>query len=250
MIYALMSTKINLIIKTLPTGMVATASWLLKQGMSKELQKQYRDGGWLEAIGDGAMIISGSAVDYVGAIAALQQQQGRNVHIGGKTALAYEGLTHYLNLSAHIVTLFGKRGEKLPAWFENHDWGHEFKYFTSSFLPHNMGIKQWDTGNFDVNISTPARAMMECLYLVPLAQDMDECMELMVGLNDLRPKEVQELLEDCTSVKVKRLFLYMAETCKHQWFQYLDLSKIDLGAGKRSIVKGGKFIKKYNITVS
>ena len=245
-----MSTKINSIIKKLPAGMVATSSWLTNQGISKELQKQYRDGGWLEAIGNGAMIISGSKVEYTGAIAALQQQLGLSVHIGGKTALAYRGLTHYLNFSDHKVSLFGNRGEKLPTWFNNHDWGHEFKYYTTSFLPHEQGIKPWDIGNFSVKISTPARAMMECLYLVPLDQDMDECMELMIGLNDLRPKEVQELLEKCSSIKVKRLFLYMAERCSHQWFQYLDLNKIHLGSGKRSIVKNGKFINKYNITVT
>jgi hypothetical protein len=71
----------------------------------------------------------------------------------------------------------------------------------------------------------------------------------MEGLNNLPPKQVQALLEDCQSVKVKRLFLYMAEKANHSWFKQLDLSKLDLGSGKRSIVKSGVLIDKYGITV-
>jgi len=58
-------------------------------------------------------------------------------------------------------------------------------------------------------------------------------------LTTLRPKLIQQLFEVCTSVKVKRLFLYMAEKSKHPWFCAISLSKIDLGEGKRSIVKNG-----------
>ena len=61
--------------------------------------------------------------------------------------------------------------------------------------------------------------------------------------------QVQTLLENCQSVKVKRLFLYMGEKADHNWFNYLDLKNVDLGKGKRSIVKNGLFIDKYGITV-
>lgn len=64
-----------------------------------------------------------------------------------------------------------------------------------------------------------------------------------------RPQTVQELLEQCTSVKVKRLFLYLAEKAGHEWAKYLDLSKVDLGKGKRALVKGGEYVTKYQMTV-
>ena len=88
-----------------------------------------------------------------------------------------------------------------------------------------------------------------CLYLTPKKQELVECYEIMEGLNNLRPKQVQELLEACTSIKVKRLFLYMAEKARHDWFKYIDLEGIDLGNGKRSLVKEGVYISKYQITV-
>lgn len=71
----------------------------------------------------------------------------------------------------------------------------------------------------------------------------------MENLNSLRPDMVQLLLEQCTSVKVKRLFMYMAEKAGHAWFQYIKTDNIDYGDGKRSIVKNGVYIPKYQITV-
>ncbi len=57
------------------------------------------------------------------------------------------------------------------------------------------------------------------------------------------------LLINCQSIKAKRLFLWFAERHNHAWLQKLDRSGIDLGKGKRMLVRGGKLDTKYNITV-
>jgi hypothetical protein len=90
---------------------------------------------------------------------------------------------------------------------------------------------------------------MECLYLVPDEQDLVECFHFMESMNNIRPTQVQSLLENCDSIKVNRLFLYLAEKVNHEWFSRIDISKIDLGSGKRSIVKNGVYNSKYQITV-
>ena len=90
---------------------------------------------------------------------------------------------------------------------------------------------------------------MECLYLAPKSQPLLEVFELMEGLNNLRPASVQKLLEGCTSVKVKRLFLYLADKAGHDWLSYISLDKVDLGSGKRAIVTDGVYVSKYQITV-
>ncbi len=90
---------------------------------------------------------------------------------------------------------------------------------------------------------------MECLYLAPRLQPLQETFELMEGLNNMRPALTQQLLETCRSVKVKRLFLFMAEKAGHDWLSYLNLEKIDLGSGKRSIVKDGVYVPRYQITI-
>jgi hypothetical protein len=242
--------KINQLLNSQPYGVVFLSSWLTKEGYSLDLQQRYKKSDWLESIGTGAMIRSGDNVGYEGAVYALQQQSDSNIHPGGKTALALQGKTHYLEFSNQKVMLFGGKGEKLPAWFLKYDWGLRVDYHNSSFLPSHIGLTSVTFKSFSLKISSATRAVMECIYLTPKHQELFECYELMQGLNNLRPNQVQELLEQCTSVKVKRLFMYMAEKTKHDWVNYINLEKIDFGKGKRSLVKNGIYIPKYKITVS
>ncbi len=104
-------------------------------------------------------------------------------------------------------------------------------------------------GFYVVRLSTPERAIMEVLYGVPKEESYEEAKLLMEGLTTLRPRLVQMLLESCVSIKVKRLFMVLAESCGHTWVKKLDLSKVDFGKGKRMLVRGGRFDSKYNITV-
>ena len=104
-----------------------------------------------------------------------------------------------------------------------------------------QGLTPKKQGAFAVTISVPERAMMEYLYLVPQEESFDEGVLLMEGLTSLRPKIVHELLERCTSIKVNRLFLYLAERGGHSWFKKLDIKKVELGRGKKQIVKGVRY---------
>lgn len=243
-------SKINQLLQSQPKGVVFLASWLSQNGYSSDLQKRYRKSNWLQSIGTGAMVRTGDEVTYEGALYALQKQGTSSIHPSGKTALSLLGKSHYLEFSTKSITLFGGEGENLPAWFQNYDWGVEFNHYQSSFLPKNIGLTQIERKNFTLQVSGATRALLECLYLAPKYQDLNECYELMEGLNNLRPKKVQKLLEACASVKVKRLFLFLADKANHAWLKYIDVNKIDLGKGKRSIIKGGIYIPKYQITVN
>ena len=90
---------------------------------------------------------------------------------------------------------------------------------------------------------------MEILHLVPGKVGFDEAFLIMENLATLRPEMVQRLLVMCRSIKVKRLFMFMAEKHGHSWVSELDVSKLDLGKGKRMIVPRGCLDKKYRITV-
>jgi hypothetical protein len=48
---------------------------------------------------------------------------------------------------------------------------------------------------------------------------------------------------------VKRLFLWFAERHQHAWLKKLDRNDIDLGHGKRMLVRVGKLDPTFNITV-
>lgn len=242
-------SKLNQLLSAQPSGVVLTSSWLASQGYSLELQKRYKRSQWFDSIGIGALVRRSDQVDYLGAIYALQTQLGLSVHPAGKTALSLQGKAHYLELATKFVQLFGGKDERLPLWFKKKDWGVSVNCKLTSFLPPELGFVEFEHKGFKINISSPARAMMECLYQAPKSQPLLEVYELMEGLNNLRPISVQQLLESCTSVKVKRLFLYLADKAGHEWLSYINLDKVDLGAGKRAIVNNGVYVSKYQITV-
>jgi len=242
-------SKINMLLSSQPLGSVLCSSWLVDQGYSLDLQKRYKKSQWFDSIGTGALIRHADDVDYLGGIYALQTQLGLFVHPAAKTALSLLGKTHYLALSTKKAQLFGGSTESLPLWFKKRDWNLNIECKLTSFLPPELGLVEIEHKNFKVKISSPARAVMECLYLAPKSQPLLEVFELMEGLNNLRPDVVQQLLEACTSVKVKRLFLYLADKAGHEWLSYIKLDRVDLGSGKRAIVSDGVYVSKYQITV-
>jgi hypothetical protein len=79
--------------------------------------------------------------------------------------------------------------------------------------------------------------------------DLVECYQIMEGLVNLKPKLVNELLQNCNSVQVKRLFLYMADKAKHQWLKFLKTEDIDIGKGNRLISEKGVYNSRYLISI-
>jgi len=239
--------KINQLLFKLPKGAVVLSSWLVSEGYSYELQQRYRKSGWFTSIGRGAMIRSGDSLILSAAISALQIQSNMSVHIGGRSALGLLGLAHYLEVNVRNTTLFGARTVKLPDWIKNNKWDTEPTLYHTTILNTELGLVDYTEGNLSFKISGAARAIMECLSLCPLQFSISEAYELMEGLNMLRPAHVQELLEQCSSIKVKRLFMYFAEKANHSWFKYINTNHIDLGSGKRSLAKNGMLTSKYQL---
>jgi hypothetical protein len=100
---------------------------------------------------------------------------------------------------------------------------------------------------FTLKASSPERAILECLHLAPATIDLDECYQVLSGLLNLRPMLMQELLQACNSIKVKRLFLFMANKANLPVMKHLDQSAIDLGSGIRSVVKNGVYDSRYQL---
>jgi hypothetical protein len=77
-------------------------------------------------------------------------------------------------------------------------------------------------------------------------EEVDEIFESMISLD---PNILQDFLEKCQSIRVCRIFLYLAHKHKHPWLGAVDESRISLGSGKRVVVKNGRLDSKYLITV-
>jgi len=201
-------------------------------------------------------------------VISLNALQNLAVAAGGRTALELHGFSHYLAASgsreAHLFA-----NEDFPGWVSRvpvntklvlHNARKLFRnrdvppFFTTGAAPpsaEDSGFTEqsWGHWKYPLTVSTPERAILELLNEVPKSETFHQADVLMEGLRNLSPRRLQALLADCRNVKVKRLFLWFAGRHNHAWLQKLDRSGIDLGKGKRMLVRGGKLDTKYNITV-
>lgn len=243
---------LNQLFRKWPAGSVAVSSWLKSQGAYQQLMYEYEKSGWVQRIGRGAYVRAGDGVDWSGGVYAIQQQLALPVHVADKTALQLQGYAHFLPLGqGGTLSMFGLPDARLPTWFQRYDWGVEIRYTRARLYADkvDMGLTARKSGTLTIQISAPERAMMEFLYFVPHKESFEEADLLMEGLTTLRPDLVQKLLEQCCSVKVKRLFMFLAEKSRHPWMEKLDQNRINFGKGKRVIAKEGRLDKRYNITV-
>jgi len=241
-------TKINSLLQQLPSGSLYFGSWLNENRISYFLQRHYRNSQWLTAIDKGVMYRTGEKPTLFSALSCFNSQLNKKFHIGALSALEMRGFAHYVPLGRQTIVVYCPRDEWFPKWFSKYDWGVDILKKYSEL--NETGLTKINENNFEVAVSSPERAFLESLDLAPKYYNLTDLYQVMEMLNGLRPNLLQQLLEECKSIKVKRLFLFMAEKAGHSWLEDLDLSKIDLGKGKRSIVKNGIYDSKYQITIS
>ncbi|MBN2818779.1 MAG: type IV toxin-antitoxin system AbiEi family antitoxin [Bacteroidales bacterium] len=241
--------KINQLLQKLPSGSLFFSSWMRENGISYELQRRYRESEWLTSLGAGVMVRTGEIPTIYGALSSLNKQTGKHFYIGGLSALELAGYTHYVPMGRPVLYVGHPKDEWVPSWLRKHDWDVDLLLVTSEYFDTDIGITTMMQGVFEILVSNSERAFMECLNLAPRQYNLMDLYYVMEQLTALRPGILQALLEQNTSVKLKRLFLYMAEKAGHAWFSDLDLKKIDTGSGKREIVPNGVYNSKYQIVI-
>ncbi len=243
---------LNRIMLNWPKGTVATLDWFRAHGGYQQLIDYYQKAPWVKKIGRGAYIKYGDAVDWTGGLWAIQMKYSSLIYAGGKTALDLAGYMHNLQLGSKSTTyLFTQSNQKLPTWFLKHSWANEIKFKKLNLFKslNQPGMMEFELGEYRITGSEPERAILEMCALVPQYHSFEELRHYMESLMALRVDKTTGLLETCTSVKAKRVFLYLADTLVMPWFDQLNLKRVNLGTGKRQIIQGGKLNKKYNIIV-
>ncbi len=244
------NSKLNSLFEAWRPNTIATARWLERFGVYRQLADKYVSSGWITRLGSGAYARAGDQVDWLGAVQSLQLCDELAVHPGGVTALGLLGYGHFVQGDREVVWLFGPPRTKLPRWFVKHDWNADLRYRpTALFDDHSLGLTQRQFGKLALEIATAERAMLEVLHHVPHEHSVGDAMALMIGLTTVRPNMAQDLMQACRSVKAKRLFLLMAEKAGHRWVDELHLDSLDLGSGKRVLGKGGHYYPEYQLSL-
>lgn len=242
--------KLNKLLSNWLPGAVYTSSWLRKKGYGTDLLNGYKQSGWIRSFGRGAYVRFNDEPEWEGGLYAIQKQLEMPVYVGGMTALQLQGYAHYIAPQLSKCHLYTPKKIKLPKWFTDHDWKVKIKLHISTLLgTSDLAKNQINPKQIPITIAAPERAILEMLSHVDSESSFTHAWQIMEGLTTLRPEIIQTLLELCNSVKVARLCLYMAEKNQFQWYERLNKEAINLGSGKRSIVKGGALNKNYQITV-
>lgn len=237
-------THLKLLSKIWPMHTAAPVAWLKEQGFSRSLIQKYISSGWMHPLAHGVVIRPDDHVEWSGLVWGVCQMHA--FHIGGITALELQGKAHFVKLQEPRIFLFSRRGIKVPLWVKSTP--HHLIHVATNIFPNSVGLKEHNFGEYSLKISNPARAFLEYMYLLEPYHSFEEAFYLMENLSSLLPEMMQEALQNCTSIKVKRLVLCLAKKQDVPWFHELKLSQINLGTGVRQGFKNGIYNPEFQIT--
>lgn len=262
---------LNRLERDLPEGVLVDTAWLKRRGFSRQLLSHYVRAGWLEQPTRGVYRRRRGSLAWQQVVISIQTFLGYPLVVGGRTALELQGYAHYLSHEVKQVHLYGPK--RPPGWLSNLSLGVRFTYHNDRKLFRNNLVASqlqnlteakkdaqksvndtltklpWGHWEWPLILSIPERALLELLDELPGRETFHQVDMLVQGLTNLSPRRLQELLADCKSVKVKRLFFFFTERHRHAWLKRLNKQEFDLGKGKRMLVKGGKLDQAHQITV-
>lgn len=232
-------SKLNTLYTSLPAGAPITSVQLAKLGISADLAVHYARSGWLERLARGVFCKPGDKLLLHPSLLVLEQRiQG--LHVGGKTALDWYGVRHYVSQQP-ILKLYGWDSARLPDWFTN---SFPAEYHRKRLFDESPGAMLAVTP-FEHNagapmVSTPNRAFLEMLDEIGVRQPLQEAREIAEGAHTLNAEVLSELLERCTSVKTVRLCLALGRELSLPWIDKLDASALRKGSDRPWISKSSE----------
>ena len=240
--------KLNQLLSYWQSGALLFSSWLKKNGYSDQLMQQYRKSGWFSPLSKGVMYRTGDKLSSFGALSSYNTQLNKGFYVGAHSALELSGFNHYVPMGKPVLMIGYPQEDEVPGWMKRTDFDYDQKFFSTKVFP-NPQFTYINKGNCKIRMSVPEQAFLECLLLAPNQYNYMDLFYIMEQLTTLRTEVVQELLENTNNIKIKRLFLFMAQKAGHDWFSRLDRGKINLGSGKQKLAEGGVYLSEFRITI-
>ncbi len=246
-----MSKLKKTLLEKIPDGLIVSRQKIKEMGFNKPVIDYFLRSGQLTPISHGLYRRPGPPLKWEHFVYSAVQL-GHDIHVGGRSALDLLGFAHYLPLNGiqHIHLYCDK---KLPAWLTTidkpvHITPHHLKIFTN--IP-TASITERTFGHWDwpIPYSSTELALLELLNDVKDESGFKMADKYFETATTLRSKVLNQLLSACKKVYINRLFLWFAKRHDLQCVDSLDISAINLGKGKRMIVRGGSLDKEFQITV-
>ena len=210
------TSLINKLQTSLPRGTPFDSVALKRLGISSALAHHYLRAGWLTRLGRGVFMFAGDTLQRDSTLKFLSSKIP-GLHVGGKTALAWQGFRQNLS-HRETICLWGEGKATLPPWFREH-FASRYTAINlfSSALPRGFGLYPLPETPQGPLVSAPERALLEMLCEVGVRQEVGEARNIMETVRNLRAEELAVLLKSCHMIKVVRLCVLWAEELDLPW---------------------------------
>ncbi len=224
-------SKLNALYTHLAPGTPLTSEDLGKLSISADLAVHYVRSGWLHRLARGVFVRPGDTLLLNPSLNLLERKVA-GVHVGGKSALEWYGVRHYVAQQT-TLHLYGWATARLPDWFlqrfpAEYHRKRLFEEQPSALLHVAPFEKRADAPR----VSAPERALLELLSDVGVRQPLLEARELTESAYTLRTDVLEELLKHCTSVKTVRLCLQFGRELSLPWAAKLKPRELPTGSSR------------------
>lgn len=223
--------KLNRLYGHLAPGTPVTSEDLAALGISADLAVHYVRAGWLERLARGVYCRPNDPPALEPSLVLLERRF-EGLHVGGKSALNWHGIRHYV-AQRPTLHLYGWKAGRLPEWFTDRFPAeyHRKRLFIGrpDALLH---VRRFENRDGAPLVSAPERALLEVLSEVGVRQSLEEARELVESSYSLRADVFSELLKVCTNVKTVRLCLQLGRELAQPWISKLDPSQLPKGSDR------------------
>ena len=214
-----------------PAGAPLISEDLTELGISADLAVHYVRAGWLVRLARGVFMRPGDTLQLYPCLELLQKKVP-GLHVGGKSALAWHGIRHYVG-QRDTLHLYGWTAATLPSWFvERFPSEYHRKRLFEEWAEALLHVSRFESRENAPHVSSPERGLLELLSEVGVRQPLSEARELTEGTHTLRAAVLVELLKKCKSVKTVRLCLQLGRDLSMPWASKLDPKELPTGSDK------------------
>jgi hypothetical protein len=230
------SKTLQRLMEEAPRGQPLDAEMLRDMGISPSQASYMVSSGWMVRLSKGAYLLTGDSPSSDGVIAYLSRRIP-GLHVGGKTALDWQGVRHNLRFRERVV-LWGRAPYEMASWVESTMlYTYQTTQLFDDGLPEGAGLEPLPNGNRSVLVSVPERALLELASDIgkrgQKGQSLEEAVNLVSSLRTLRPNVLDTFLSHCSRVKVAKLARDLGAASGYSWASNLQKHVDRLGAGKR-----------------